>query len=85
MPTIKLYTSRNCPVCEQVKTALKDLPHTIYSTEEHMDDLIKEVTDRDLSASEIRQAPAMVVSGCDLVWTGEDCLIAIEEEEWEDS
>lgn len=84
MPTIKLYTSRNCPICEQVKAALKDLPHEIYSSEEHMDDLIKEVTARDLSPSEIRQAPAMVVPGCDLVWTGADCLIAIEDKEWED-
>lgn len=83
MKPIKLYTSRNCPICEQVKSALKDLPHKIYSSEENMDDLEKEVTARDLSIREIRQAPAMVVPGCDLVWTGADCLIAIEEKEWE--
>jgi glutaredoxin len=82
MSPIKLYTSRNCPICEQVKGALKDLPHEIYSSEEHMDDLMKEVTDRDLSPGEIRQAPVMIVPDCELVWTGADCLIAIEEEEW---
>ncbi len=80
---IKLYTSRNCPICEQVKTALKDLPHTLLSTEENMDDLIKEVTTRDLDHKQIRQAPAMVVANCDQVWTGADCLIAIEDKEWE--
>lgn len=26
MPTIKLYTRRNCPICEPVKTALGNLP-----------------------------------------------------------
>jgi len=81
---IKLYTSRNCPICEQVKTALKDLPHTLLSTDENMDDLIKEVTLRDLDHQQIRQAPVMVVPDCDLVWTGADCLVAIEDKEWDD-
>lgn len=83
MTSIKLYTNRHCPVCERVKEALKDLPHEIYPTEIHMDDLISEVTARGVSMDEIHQAPVMVAPGCDIVWTGEDCLIAIEEEEWE--
>jgi glutaredoxin len=83
MKTIKLYTSRNCPICEQVKKALTELPHKILSAEEHMDDLIKEVTLRDIDHGQIRQAPVMVIPDCDLVWTGADCLIAIEEKEWE--
>ncbi len=83
MKTIKLYTSRNCPICEQVKAALKHLPHQLLSAETHMDDLITEVTQRKLDHRQIRQAPVMVVPGCDLVWTGADCLIAIEEKEWE--
>lgn len=82
MKPIKLYTSRNCPICEQVKAALEDLPHEILASEENMDDLEKELTARELSIREIRQAPAMIVPGCDLVWTGADCLIAIEDEEW---
>lgn len=81
---IKLYTSRNCPICEQVKAELKELPHQIMLAEDHMDDLIKEVTLRELDHRQIRQAPVMVADGCDLVWTGADCLIAIEEKEWED-
>lgn len=84
MNTIQLYTSRNCPICEQVKAALKDLPHTLLSAEDNMDDLIKEVTARALDYKQIRQAPVMIVPGCDMVWTGADCLIAIEEKEWED-
>ncbi len=83
MPPIKLYTSRNCPICEQVKAALKDFDHETLSAEEHMDDLIAEVTRRDLDHREIRQAPVMVVPDCELVWTGADCLIAIEDKEWE--
>jgi glutaredoxin len=83
MKMMKLYTSRNCPICEQVKAALKPLPHQILSAEEHMDDLIKEVTSRKLDHRQIRQAPVLVVPGCDLVWTGPDCLIAIEDKEWE--
>jgi hypothetical protein len=81
MNRIKLYTSKNCPICEQVKAALKPIPHQILSAEEHMDDLIKEVTVRKLDHHQIRQAPVMVVPNCDLVWTGADCLIAIEEKE----
>lgn len=80
---MKLYTSRNCPICEQVKKAIKELPHQVLSAEEHMDDLIDEVTRRNLDHRQIRQAPVLVVPGCDLVWTGADCLIAIEEKEWE--
>lgn len=80
---MKLYTSRNCPICEQVKRALKDFPHQILSAEEHMNDLISEVTRRKLDHRQIRQAPVLVVPDCDLVWTGADCLIAIEEREWE--
>lgn len=80
--SIKLYTSRNCPICEQVKKALKNLPHQVLSAEEHMDDLIAEITQRKLDHRQIRQAPVMVVADCDLVWTGADCLIAIEEKEW---
>lgn len=83
MKSIKLYTSRNCPICEQVKAALKNIPHKILSAEEHMDDLIAEVTRRELDHRQIRQAPVMVVPDCNLVWTGADCLIAIEEKEWE--
>lgn len=83
MEPIKLYTSRNCPICDQVKKALKDLPHTILSAEENMDDLIEEVTRRELDHRQIRHAPVMIVPECDLVWTGADCLIAIEEKEWE--
>ncbi|MBC8206854.1 MAG: hypothetical protein H8E68_06865 [Kiritimatiellaeota bacterium] len=83
MSPIKLYTSRNCPICEQVKTAIKDFDHQILSSEEHMDDLIKEVTRRDLDHRQIRQAPVMIVPDCNLVWTGADCLIAIEDKEWE--
>jgi glutaredoxin len=83
MNRIKLYTSKNCPICEQVKAALKPIPHQILSAEEHMDDLIKEVTARKLDHRQIRQAPVMVVPNCDLVWTGADCLIAIEAKEWE--
>lgn len=83
MEPIKLYTSRNCPVCEQVKVAIKDLPHEILSVEDNMDDLIEELNARRINHREIRQAPAMIVPGCDLIWTGEDCLIAIEEKEWE--
>lgn len=84
MKSIKLYTSRNCPICEQVKTALKDLPHTVLSAEENMDNLIAEVTRRDLDHRQIRQAPVMIVADCNLVWSGADCLIAIEEKEWKD-
>ena len=84
METIKLYTTHNCPVCEQVKTALKDLPHEIYSSEEYVDDLKKEIVDREILFGEISQSPVMVVPNCDLVWTGEECLIAIEEKEWEE-
>lgn len=84
MKPIKLYTSRNCPICEQVKAALKDFKHDILSAEEHMDDLIHEMTARELDHREIRQAPVMVVPDCELVWTGADCLIAIEDKEWED-
>jgi hypothetical protein len=80
---IKLYTSKHCPICEQVKAALKPLPHQILSAEEHMDDLIKEVTVRKLDHRQLRQAPVLVVPNCDLVWTGADCLIAIEEKAWE--
>jgi glutaredoxin len=83
MNRIRLYTSKNCPICEQVKAALKPIPHQILSAEEHMDDLIKEVTARKLDHRQIRQAPVMVVPNCDLVWTGADCLIAIEAKEWE--
>ena len=83
MSTIQLYTSRNCPICEQVKTALKDMPHAILSAEKNMNDLIKEVTARDLDHQQIRQAPVMIIPGCDLVWTGADCLIAIKDKEWE--
>lgn len=83
MNPIKLYTSRNCPICEQVKKALKELPHKILSAEEHMEDLIAEVTQRKLDHRQIRQTPVMVVPDCDLVWTGADCLIAIEAKEWE--
>ena len=83
MSPIQLYTSRNCPICEQVKTALKDLPHTLLSAEENIDDLIKEVTARDLDHKQIRHAPVMIIPGCDLVWTGADCLLAIEDKEWE--
>lgn len=81
--TIKLYTSQNCPICEQVKTALKPHAHLILSAEHHMDDLIAEVECRDLDHRQIRQAPVMIVPDCDLVWTGADCLIAIEDKEWE--
>jgi glutaredoxin len=84
MNEIKLYTSRNCPVCEQVKAALHDLPHRVLSAEEKRDDLIEELSRRDLDHREIRQAPVMIVPDCELVWTGTDCLIAIEEKEWED-
>jgi glutaredoxin len=83
MNRIKLYTSKNCPICEQVKSALQGIPHRVLSAEEHMDDLIKEVTSRKLDHRQIRQAPVLVAPGCDLVWTGADCLIAIEEKEWE--
>lgn len=83
MNPIKLYTSRSCPICEQVKAALEPFPHQVLSAEEHMDDLIAEVTCRKLDHRQIRQAPVMVVPSCDLVWTGADCLIAIEEKEWE--
>lgn len=83
MNRIKLYTSKHCPICEQVKKALNDLPHQVLSAEEHMDDLIAEVTRRKLDHRQIRQAPVLVVPNCDLVWTGADCLIAIEEKEWE--
>jgi len=83
LSAIQLYTSRNCPICEQVKTALKNFKHTILSAEEHMDQLIAELEQRELDHRQIRQAPVMVVPGCDLVWTGADCLIAIEDKEWE--
>ena len=83
MNRIKLYTSRNCPICEHVKKALKELPHKILLAEEQMGDLIAEVTLRKLDHHQIRQAPVLVVPDCDLVWTGADCLIAIEEKEWE--
>lgn len=84
MNPIKLYTSRNCPICEQVKTALKDLPHTLLSATDDMKDLISEMEKRDLDHRQIRQAPVMVVTNCEVVWTGADCLIAIDEKEWED-
>lgn len=84
MNPIKLYTSRNCPICEQVKAALKDLKHEILSATDHMDDLIAEMEQRELDHRQIRQAPVMVVPNCNVVWTGADCLIAIEEKEWED-
>ncbi|QHI69455.1 glutaredoxin domain-containing protein [Tichowtungia aerotolerans] len=84
MKPIKLYTSRNCPICEQVKAALKEFKHEILSAEEHMQDLIDELTQRGLDHRQIRQAPVMVVPDCELVWTGADCLIAIEDKEWED-
>lgn len=80
---MKLYTSRNCPICEQVKKALNNFPLQVLSAEENMDDLINEVSRRNLDHRQIRQAPVMIVPGCDLVWTGADCLIAIEEREWE--
>ena len=80
---IKLYTSPNCPICEQVKAALTDVPHTILTAENDLDDMIQELTKRELDHRQIRQAPVMIVSDCDLVWTGADCLIAIEEKEWE--
>ena len=82
MKPIQLYTTPNCPFCEQVKTALKPFPHTILSAEEQMEDLIQKLENRDLKPSEIRQAPVLIVPDCDLVWTGPDCLIAIEEKEW---
>jgi len=83
MNRIKLYTSKHCPICEQVKAALKPFPHQVLPAEEHMDDLIAEVTRRKLDHRQIRQAPVMIVPNCDLVWTGADCQIAIEEKEWE--
>lgn len=83
MKPIKLYASRNCPICEEVKAALKDFRHDILSAEEHMEDLIREMTARKLDHRQIRQAPVMVIPDCDLVWTGADCLIAIEDKEWE--
>jgi glutaredoxin len=84
LSAIQLYTSRNCPICEQVKAALKDFSPEILSAEKHMDRLIAELEQRELDHRQIRQAPVMVVPGCDLVWTGADCLIAIEDKEWED-
>jgi glutaredoxin len=83
MNPIKLYTSKNCPICEQVKAALKELPHTLLTAADDMNDLIAEMEKRALDHRQIRQAPVMVVPGCDVVWTGADCLIAIEEKEWE--
>ncbi|MGE4489935.1 MAG: hypothetical protein AB7E95_10380 [Kiritimatiellales bacterium] len=83
MKSIQLYTNRNCPICEQVKSALTELPHEILPVEEHMDKLKEEMKLRQLDHRDIRQAPVMVVPGCGLVWTGADCLIAIEEKEWE--
>lgn len=83
MNRIKLYTSKNCPICEQVKAALQKVPHRILPVEQYMDDLIAEVTRRKLDHRQIRQAPVLIAPECNLVWTGADCLIAIEEKEWE--
>ncbi len=82
---IKLYTSKNCQHCEQVKAALEaeGLEYEALDTEMFWKELEADCHERGVTVREIREAPAMVAEGCDMLWTGLDCLVAIEEREWE--
>ena len=85
---IKLYTSNNCPQCVEVKQALKaeglDFIEHNMSLPESATAMFKDCEERELDPRSFRQAPAMFVADCKVAWAGAECLIAIEEREWED-
>ena len=85
---ITLYTSNNCPQCAEVKQALKaeglDFTEHNMAIPESAAGMIKDCEKRDLDMRSFRTAPAMFVEDCEIAWAGVDCLIAIEEREWED-
>lgn len=85
---IKLYTKNNCPNCVSVKKALKEngieFEEINAVPAEGFAALSKEAELRELDLSTFSTAPALVVDECPVVWTGTDCIIAIEDREWED-
>ena len=86
---IKLYVKNNCPTCNEVKAKLKNegIPvHVAGNMSEPMGmnlmlDEVEKYSSEDATPI-IRSAPVMIC-GKDKIYTGYDCIIAIEDREWE--
>ena len=79
---IKLFSKPNCPQCVETKMALKSAG-VEFSDEMIAPDLqnLKAACDAiNIDYTGIKSAPVLIAGGS--IWTGADCVIAVEEEEY---
>ena len=79
---IKLFSKPNCPQCVEAKIALK-AAGTDFAEEmiqEDMQNLKTACDEIGIDYSGIKSAPVLIANG--MIWTGADCVVAVEEEEY---
>lgn len=79
---IQLFSKPNCPQCVATKAALKNaaVPFDEMLIDPDMQNLKQACDQIEVDYRDVRSAPVMIANG--MVWTGADCLIAVEEEEY---
>jgi glutaredoxin len=79
---IQLFTTTNCPQCTETKIALKkaELEYVEKVISSNMHELKAVCAQISIDYKNIKSAPIMIAGN--QLWTGADCVIAIEEEEY---
>jgi len=79
--TITLYTQKRCPLCVEAKACLTNagIQFTTVGMDVEKDSLRKALEAIGLDLAQIKAAPVMIQG--DMVWTGADCMVAVECEE----
>lgn len=83
---IKLFTSNNCPQCVATKSALESeglgFEEISLSTIDGASELIRACSVRGIDHRSIKSAPVMFAG--DWVFSGAECIEAVELKEWLD-
>ena len=79
---MQLFTQANCPQCVEAKIALKkaNASFTEKAISAEMHELKAACEKIGIDYTSIKSAPVLIAG--DQLWTGADCVIAIEEEEY---
>ena len=75
--TIKLFTQPNCPQCVQAKVALEGDGFTFDTL--GIDALPEACEAIGMDITQIKSSPVIIQE--DMIWTGADCVVAVEEGE----
>jgi glutaredoxin len=77
MNKLKLFTKTHCPQCVHAKRALDEAG--IEFITKGIEDLPEACDAIGMDVRQIKSAPVLIQG--DSIWTGEDCVVAVEEGE----